>query len=180
MKDDGGADNPADELFDVVDESDVVIDTKPRRIVHRDGLLHRAVHIFLFRPDGRMLVHLRTDDKEEFPSVWTSSASGHVSSGENYAEAAQRELQEELGITAELSRVAEFKACAETSNEFTQLFLAESDEAIHADPTEIADTAWLTIDVIRERMAAAAETFSPAFRLLFEYYMDRNNTVDDL
>lgn len=38
-----------DELFDVVDDENQVIDVVPRREVHRLGLKHRAVHVFLFR-----------------------------------------------------------------------------------------------------------------------------------
>ena len=157
-----------EELFDVVDEHDTVIDVKPRSVVHRLQLRHRAVHIFLFRSNGRMLVHLRSANKEEFPSVWTSSASGHLSSGEGYAESAERELQEELGVTAPLKRLARFDACPDTSNEFTELFVATSDAEIVADPQEIADIQWMLPHEIREQLNVKPEQFSPAFRLLFD------------
>lgn len=159
-----------EEIFDVVNEADIVIDQQPRRIVHRNNLLHRAVHIFLFRPDGRMLIHLRTDNKEEFPSVWTSSASGHVSAGESYERAARRELREELGISASVNYVAKFSAGPETSNEFTKLFIAESTEHVVADPEEIARTLWLQPAEIEARLSDQPDEFSPSFRLLFQYF----------
>lgn len=164
-----GASN-SEELFDVVDENNRVIEVRTRSEVHRLKLRHRAAHIFLFRSDGRLLIHLRTATKEEFPSVWTSSASGHVSSGEGYAESAQRELQEELGIAAPLKFVVRVDACPETSNEFTELFVAESDSALHIDPLEIAATKWLTITQLCSQLESAPESFSPAFRLLFQRY----------
>lgn len=71
----------SEEFFDVVDEEDQVIDQVARSEVHRRKLRHRAVHVFLFRPDACLLIHKRSDTKEEFPSVWTSSCSGHVSAG---------------------------------------------------------------------------------------------------
>lgn len=167
---------PIEECFDVVDKHDNVIDVKTRSEVHRLGLRHRAVHVFLFRSNGDMLIHLRTATKEEFPSVWTSSASGHVSSGETYANSVERELQEELGVTAELQRVLRVDACTDTSNEFTELFVAESDAAITVDPSEIADVAWVTSDEIEFRLATKPNDFSPAFRLLFgEYRKQRPN-----
>ena len=168
---------PIEEYFDVVDEHDNVIDVKSRSEVHRLGLRHRAVHVFLFRSNGDMLIHLRTATKEEFPSVWTSSASGHVSAGEGYADSVVRELQEELGVTAELHRVLRIDACLDTSNEFTELFVAKSDAVINADPSEIANITWVKRDEIQSRLATSPNDFSPAFRLLFGEYqkLQRND-----
>lgn len=157
----------SEEQFDVVDDNDHVIDVLTRGEVHRRKLKHRAVHIFLFRSDGKMLIHLRTAEKEEFPSVWTSSASGHVSSGEDYASSAQRELLEELGIATPLERIGKFRACAETSNEFTELFTGRSDSAVTTDPEEIEDIRWADLPDIEREIHEFPEQFSPAFRLLF-------------
>lgn len=163
----------SEELFDVVDEADNVLEVRTRSDVHRLKLMHRAVHIFVFRSDQQMLIHLRTDSKEEFPSVWTSSASGHVSSGEDYATSAQRELQEELGIQAKLKRALRVDACPETSNEFTELFVANSDDPITVDPEEIADIEWVAVDEIDRRLAKCPDDFSPAFQLLFRRFLAR-------
>ena len=162
-----------EELFDVVDEHDQVIDVGPRSEVHRLQLRHRATHIFLFRSDGRMLIHLRSATKEEFPSVWTSSASGHVSSGETYANSAARELQEELGITAPLRFVTKVPACAQTSFEFTELYRVDCDSDVTIDPEEIQEVQWHTIDEIQDQLIAAKENFSPAFQLLFHEFLKR-------
>ena len=87
----------------------------PRSEVHRRKLRHRAVHVFLFRQDECLLIHKRADSKEEFPSVWTSSCSGHVSAGEDYDATAVRELFEELGIESAVERLQKFSACDDTS-----------------------------------------------------------------
>ena len=169
----------AKELFDVVDEHDRVIDVMLRTEVHRRGLRHRAVHIFLFRSSGEMLIHLRHADKEEFPAVWTSSASGHVSAGELYEVSAQRELFEELGVRAPLEKLGRFAACADTSNEFTELFVAESDAVLQVDESEISAVRWLPTSVIQAELAETPESFSPAFRLIFAKYMGSHHDVRD-
>ena len=124
----------SEELFDVVDENDVVLRQMPRSQVHAEKLIHRAVHIFVFRSDGRLLIHKRTNDKEEFPGVWTSSASGHVSAGETYDDTAPRELLEELGLRAELVRLHKFAPCEETCREHTVLY-----ETVCDDPNRPRD-----------------------------------------
>ncbi len=159
-----------EECFDVVDENDCAVGKLTRSEVHRRGLRHRAVHVFLFRQDGCMLIHKRSETKEEFPSVWTSSCSGHVSAGEDYDETAPRELLEELGIAASVERLRKFAACDDTSQEFTVLYRTVSDAAVRPDPVEMTDIRWLSIDSIRDWMRQSPEDFSPAFRLLFGWF----------
>ena len=85
-----------DEIFDVVDENDVVTGQATRAEVHREKLLHRAIHIFAFNRKGDLFLQKRSHLKDTHAGQWDSSASGHLDSGEDYAEAAVRELEEEL------------------------------------------------------------------------------------
>jgi isopentenyl-diphosphate delta-isomerase len=160
-----------EEYFDVVNDRDEVVQQLPRSEVHRQKLKHRAIHVFVFRPDGRMLIHQRSPTKEEFPSVWTSSCSGHVSAGETYEESAPRELQEELGLAAELTWLRKFDACAETSWEFTVLFSAMTNDEPVPDPGEMTDVRWLPVAEIHGWMKARPDEFSPAFQILFRWYL---------
>ncbi|HXW36347.1 MAG TPA: NUDIX domain-containing protein [Nitrososphaerales archaeon] len=96
------------ELVDVVDEEDVKVGTRPLRECLELGLLHRAVAVLVFDKAGRVLIQKRSKDKAWYPGFWTLSATGHVRSGETYAEAAERELREEAGITCELGFVSKF------------------------------------------------------------------------
>ncbi|MDA1230572.1 MAG: NUDIX domain-containing protein [Planctomycetota bacterium] len=163
--------NTSEEFFDVVDKNDDVIEQLPRSEVHRRKLQHRAVHVFLFRSDGWLLIHKRSDTKEEFPSVWTSSCSGHVSAGEDYEAAAVRELFEELGVKSVVARLQKFAACVDTSQEFSVLYQGRCDSDIKPDADEIAAVHWMSVDAIRRWMMASPNDFSPAFRLLFGWYL---------
>ena len=165
------------ELFDVVDENDRVIGQRMRAEVHSLKLRHRAVHVFLFRSDGCLLIHLRTASKEEFPSVWTSSASGHVSAGESYDSAVVRELREELGIESSLHRLQKFDACPETSLEFTTLYQAKSAASLTVESSEIAAVQWLQPEEIARRVRDDPNAFSPAFRLLFAWYFENSDKM---
>lgn len=162
----------SEEIFDVVDEDDVVLRQLPRSRVHAEKLIHRATHIFVFRSDGRLLIHKRTADKEEFPGVWTSSASGHVAAGESYDDTAPRELFEELGLQSELTRLHKFAPCEETCREHTVLYETVCDEVARVDSTEIAAIDELSIGDLKHRIGQAPNEFSPAFRLLFGWYCE--------
>lgn len=162
----------SDELFDVVDENDVVQRQLPRTQVHAEGLIHRATHVFVFRSDGRLIIHRRTGNKEEFPGVWTSSASGHVSAGEDYDAAAHRELFEELGLGGELRRLHKFAPCQQTCLEHTMLYESISDDVLNVDHREIAEIDAAHPAEIRDCISTRPELFSPAFRLLFDWYCE--------
>jgi len=87
------------ELFDVVDDQDRILRQEPRADVHRQRLLHRAVHILVFNSQGEVYLQRRSAKKDTYPNRWTTSCSGHVDAGEDYDTAAIRELAEELGLT---------------------------------------------------------------------------------
>ncbi|MGA8833057.1 MAG: NUDIX domain-containing protein, partial [Desulfomonilaceae bacterium] len=129
----------ANEILDVVDMDDKVVGQATRGEIHEKGLIHRAVHVFLFNSMGAIYVQRRSKWKDRYPLKLDSSAAGHVDSGETYNEAARRELQEELSIMADLAAILKVQACPETDNESVVLFEAHSDVPPVPDPEEICD-----------------------------------------
>lgn len=92
-----------EEVYDVVNELDEVIGTATRKQVHSDrSLLHRASGVFVFNTDRQLLMQKRSKTKDMYPGYWVFSVGGHVDSGTGYLETAKRELQEELGIDADI------------------------------------------------------------------------------
>ena len=164
-----------EEIFDICDQDDQVIGQAPRSVVHREKLLHRAAHIFVFNRNGQLLVQVRSATKDEFPLCYTSSASGHLSAGEDYLESAQRELAEEIGITAPLTFVAKFPACEDFAWEHTTLYRAESDATPQPDPGEVSGLLWFTLPDLLRHLSEFPEKFSPPFRKLVEWYANIPN-----
>ena len=96
------------EYLDVVNEDDIVVDKETRQKCIEQGLLHRAVVVFLKNKRGETYLQKRSGRVLFYPGYWCASATGHVSSGENYLEAARREVREELGIECQLSELGKF------------------------------------------------------------------------
>ncbi|REJ85681.1 MAG: NUDIX domain-containing protein [Planctomycetota bacterium] len=166
---------PADdqqELFDVCDGNDVVIGQATRGEVHQRGLLHRAVHIFVFNSRGELLLHRRSAGKDEYPLRFTSSASGHLSAGEDYHSAAVRELEEELGLTSPLEFLTSLPAGPETANEHSHLYRTQTDDMPTPDPFEIESIEYVEVEALARRVAESPEKFTPPFRLLLGWYLN--------
>lgn len=87
------------EWVDVVDEDDRVCRVVTRSEMRRDRLRHRAVFVAVLDGTGRLLVHRRATTKDLWPGRLDLAVGGVVSSGESYADAARRELAEEIGVT---------------------------------------------------------------------------------
>lgn len=169
-------DEIAEEIFDVVDEEDRVVRQAPRSHVHAQGLLHRAVHVFVFNSAGELLVQMRSAFKDEFPHCWTSSASGHLGAGETYEQAAPRELAEEVGLAGSLEFVGKFPASRELANEHTVLYRTTSDEQPRFDPREVEYVAYRRLDELLEMLAHEPERFSSPFAFLLKWSIENGRT----
>src|SRR3989338_2368529 len=86
------------ELMDFVNEKDEVIGKALQKDIYGKLLTHRIVHVLIFNDKGEMALQLRSKNKNFVPDHWSTSAGGHVQSGETYEQAALRECEEELGI----------------------------------------------------------------------------------
>lgn len=87
-----------DELLEVVDENDEVIAVESRGRIHKEGLLHRDVNVWLVTPDREIIFQHRSKDKDTYPDKFDATVAGHVDPGETYLEAGIREVAEEAGL----------------------------------------------------------------------------------
>ncbi len=94
--------NPEEEIVQIVDRDNREKDALPRRVMRREGLIHRASYILVFNDREELYLQKRTATKDLYPSCWDVAAGGVVLAGESYEESAAREFTEELGVAAVL------------------------------------------------------------------------------
>jgi 16S rRNA (adenine1518-N6/adenine1519-N6)-dimethyltransferase len=159
-----------DEIFDIVDKNDIPTGTATRAEVHAKNLIHRAVHVFVLNRNGDLYLQKRSRLKDMNPGVWDSSVSGHLDAGEDYLQAAVRELGEEIGIATseeDLERITSVEPSSETGWEHIHVFLTRHAGAVNFPAAEIESMMPFPIAEIKAWIAASPEDFSPAFRLIF-------------
>lgn len=157
------------ELFDVLDGTGHVTGyVQERQVVHRLGLPHRTVHLWLHRvKDGRMqlLLQKRRADKDSNPGCYDISSAGHIDAGDEPLPSAIRELSEELGIKADPEELHFIGLCPNYSekefyghpfrdNELSYVYLVDKEVDI-ADMTlqasEVESVMWMDIDEVIRR-----------------------------
>lgn len=153
----------ASERFPVVDEEDRILGDAPRAEVHANNLRHRAVHILLFNDAGDLFLQKRSRQKDRHPCLWDSSAAGHVDAGEEYDEAASRELGEELGVSADLERLVKLPASERTGQEFIWVYRGRHNGPFRLARQEIELGEFFPPELVAAWVAARPADFAPGF-----------------
>lgn len=160
-----------DEIFDVVNERDEVVGQETRGNVHRNRLLHRAVHALAFDANGRVFLQKRSMLKDTSPGCWDSSCSGHLDTGEHYDVAVVRELMEEIGLGVKpengLEALFKLDSCRETGREFVWVYRLRSEGPFVLHPAEIERAEWFTVDAVTQGIAERPKEFTRSFRYIW-------------
>ena len=92
----------------LVDPSDQEIGAMEKMEAHEKGLLHRAFSVLLFNSSGELLLQQRSLGKYHSPGLWTNTCCSHPRPAEKTLDAANRRLQEEMGLQTALSEIFHF------------------------------------------------------------------------
>ena len=173
----------SDELLDFVDDDDRVTGQETRAIIHQRGLQHRGVHVFLVTPEGKLLVQQRGRQRGTSPLSLDCSVSEHVKAGEDYPEAADRGLAEELGIRhADIQALIKFKMeYGPNDREVCILYEGIVDPMlVDFDPLEVEWTACYSLDELEALIREGKVAFSGWFVQLVHWYLGRPSELQVL
>lgn len=161
------------EFFAIVDENDNVIGKATRKECHSNrNLIHRSVYVFVVNSDNEVFLQKRSMSKDLYPGFFTASATGHVDYGEDYDEAAKRELKEELGIDAPLFRLGKVSSFTENEREISMLYMCRFDGLIRFNQKEIAEGGFFSVDEIESSLRNGEKQFADGFRIAFTEFLN--------
>nr|WP_320116083.1 NUDIX domain-containing protein [uncultured Desulfuromonas sp.] len=160
------------DFFEIVDDDDQVIGLRPRSECHGNpDLVHRVSHVLVFNSAGNLLLQKRSLLKDVQPGKWDTSVGGHVDPGENYLQAAYREMEEELGVTGQPLKVlypSKIRNNFESENVMT--YLVVYDGKICFNRTEIDEIRFWTPSEIDQALGSGILT--PNFEEEWQLWLD--------
>jgi isopentenyl-diphosphate delta-isomerase len=160
-----------EELFDLVNSQDRVIGQATRGECHSDSQLrHRGVLVLVFNSQNRLWLQKRSITKDLYPGNWALSATGHVTSGQSYQEAAQKELEEELGVKvkqADLHFVQKVSYQTKKESEFDAIFLTRHNGPFRLNQDEITTGLWSDWESIGRQIQKKRLIVTPCTSLVF-------------
>jgi 8-oxo-dGTP pyrophosphatase MutT (NUDIX family) len=183
--------SPETELVDTYDDDGAWAGTSDRRLAHRNGAWHQCLHcVVIARQNGRTMLVLqrRGFGLEEYPGQIDVSVAGHLRAGESLADAAVREIREELGIDvifASLEPLGEYPLVIQTAGLFlrerTAVFALRDDRPASAypfDPVEVASLVRLDLSDAVDVWAGMRENV-PAVEQMSDWSGDRYVAIRD-
>jgi 8-oxo-dGTP pyrophosphatase MutT (NUDIX family) len=179
------------EFVDTYDDEGARAGTSDRRLAHRNGAWHQCLHcIVISRRNGRSVLVLqrRGFSLEEYPGQIDVSVAGHLRAGESLADAAVREIREELGIDItfqSLEPLGEYPLIVQRADLFlrerTAVFALHDDRPASAyrfDAVEVASLVWLDLGDATDMWTGMRET-APAHEQTRDGTADRYVGIRD-
>lgn len=159
-----------------VDEDDQVLGAASLSEVREKGQIHRIARVMLEDKDGNILLQKRAPTVA-WPNIWDHSAAGHVDEGENYDQAALREMLEEIGVKTKLTRVGKYYSenlyQKQVIKRFNAVYKAvvEHDVKTILQPEEVSEVRWFTLVEIRNLIQNQPEQFTDGIHeVIARYY----------
>lgn len=161
----------------VVSENDEILGLMEKMNAHENGILHRAFSVFLFNDKGEMLLQKRASGKYHSPNQWTNAVCSHPKIDETYLEGAQRRLNEELGITADLTEKFSFIYKADVGqnlweHELDHVFTGNYEGNFALNEEEVSEVRYISMQQLDEEMNENPENFTEWFKIILKEYKD--------
>ncbi len=163
--------DPGKELVDVLDSEGRIIGTVPRAGMRARRLPHRCVYLFVLNRRGDLFVHLRTPDKDVYPSHWDVTVGGVLTAGESFEVGARREVHEELGIEVQPEALFPFHYADTASVVHAMVYRVIHDGPFRLQPEEIVRGEFVPLAEVATRVGHQA--FCPDGLAVLEEYQRR-------
>lgn len=156
----------ADHYIDVVNEKDQVIGKELKSKKQELGFISRTVAIFIKNSDNKFIISKRALHKKLAPGKEDLAVCGNVDAGENYEEAAAREVLEETGIKEPMTLLENFYEEVDdgfgTLRYFCSIFIIYTDTEPNYN-NEIMSFRKLTKQEIEKEILETPEKFCDGF-----------------
>jgi len=165
----------SEEKVILVDKNDNQVGLMPKLEAHKKGVLHRAFSIFIFNSKYELLLQKRASAKYHSGGLWTNTCCSHPRENEDIFDAANRRLDEEMGIKTSLRKVYDFIYKAEldnqlTEHEFDHVFYGVYDNDPILNKDEADDFKWVDMETLNNDIIKNEDNYTVWFKIAFEYF----------
>lgn len=153
----------------LVDQNDQILGIEEKIKAHREGLCHRAFSVFIYRetPKLEILLQKRASHKYHSPNLWTNTCCSHPRPGEDTIKAAERRLEEEMGIRVPLYSIGRFHYIAHFDNGLIEnevdhvLIGSYVSQHIQPNPEEVQAYRWIKAEELQHAVQKNPDQFTP-------------------
>lgn len=161
----------------LVNDEDEQLGIEGKLEAHRRGALHRAFSIYVFDPNGALIMQKRAASKYHSGGLWTNTCCSHPREGEDVLEAAHRRLKEEMGFDCTLEKLFEttYEARLDkgmTEHEFLHVFVGTYNGAPAPDPEEVDEHKGVRLSELEKNIIHTPEHYTEWLKICFPMVVD--------
>lgn len=171
----------------LVNKNDDVIGLEEKNRCHLpNGKLHRAFTSCLFNDEGKLLLTKRSNYKMLWPNCWDGTVASHPKDSENYINAAERRVNEEINASCKLKYLFKFEYHVlydkiGSENEMCGVLIGNINSCTNYNQDEISEIKWVGPDELNHELQNNIENYCPwmiiALYLLF--FSQRNKNINN-
>lgn len=167
----------------LVDENDMELGRMEKMQAHVSGSLHRAISVFVFDGEGKLLLQQRAAGKYHCAGKWSNTCCTHPYPGETNLAAARRRLNEEMGMDCGLMPWGHILYRAAFDNgliehEYDHIFIGVSNRLPVINPAEAAAYQYVSIDELKTAIAQHPDEFTPWLSLCLDQIELKNQQTE--
>lgn len=160
----------------LVDKDDLPIGLMEKMEAHEKGILHRAFSVFIFNSNNELLLQQRAIHKYHSGGLWTNTCCSHPRIEENNFDAANRRLQEEMGMVCDLQYLFNFTYRADfedglTEHELDHVFFGLSDKLPLINRSEVESYRYVDLNSLKTDIELHPELYTAWLKICLEKVM---------
>lgn len=152
----------------LVDQNDFTLGSMEKFRAHQEGVLHRAISVFLFDTQGRLLLQKRSAKKYHSGGLWSNTCCSHPKPGQTLEQSVNETLMRELNITCNTHKVGSFIYKKKLNNnliehEYDHIFVGEYSAVVSPNPEEVEEWKYVPIEEVFSDIKNNPTLFTPWF-----------------
>lgn len=161
----------------IVNNKDEAIGTGTKEKCHTgEGILHKAIAIFIFNYKNQLLLTKRSKFKNLWPGFWDASCCTHIYLNETPERTGERRLLQELRIRYKPKFLFKFQYKAKyknigSENEICSVLVGKCNEKIKPNPREIEDYKWISLDKLGRDIPRNPNQYTPWLKIALRQFL---------
>lgn len=157
----------------LVDTRDKEIGVCDKILAHEQGRLHRAFSVLVFNSQNELIIQKRASNKYHCGGLWSNTCCSHPEPKKDLKKAAEKRLQEEMGLKCSLFKAFHliYKASflnGLTEYEFDHVFIGRTDAVPVINGSEAEQWKYVGLKELDRELIDNENHFTPWLKIILK------------
>ncbi|WP_185868390.1 isopentenyl-diphosphate Delta-isomerase [Blattabacterium cuenoti] len=165
-------------LIPIIGKKNQIIGFESKEKIHKKGLFHRAVSVFIFNKKNDLMIQKRSHKKYHSSLLWTNTCCSHPKKYESLINAAHRCLLQEMGFDCFLEQKFFFIYHELLKNglieyELDHVFIGNYNKYPIINKEEVDNWKWISLKKLIKSIRIFPHLYTIWFKIIINNYIDK-------